>query len=161
MNTRTASASIFFMTGILTAASAAFVRMSLIVPGNASATAVNVLAHQPLFQTLPAADLISAACLAALSLLFCDLITPASRRLAAVAAFISFLNFPLVAFGGFLHIAALAILRGAQVLHLLPVQPFPNFALVCLELQARANSASWIVFAVCCVLITVSWERAR
>ena len=161
MSTRAASASIFFLTGILTAAAAAFVRMRLIVPGDASATATNVLAHQPLFQTLPAADLISAACLAGMSLVFCDLITPASRRLAAAAAFISFLNFPLVAFGGFLHIAALVILRGAQVLHLLQVQPFPNFALVCLELQARATSASWVVFAVCCALITVSWERAK
>ena len=152
MNARATSASMFFLTGLVTAATATFVRWKLIIPGNASATAANVLAHEPLFRTLPAADLISASCLAALALLFCDLIAPGSRRLAVVAAVVSLLNFPIVAVVGVLQIAAL---------HLLEVQPFPDFALVCFELQARAHHASWIVFAVCCVLITVSREKSK
>lgn len=152
MTARATSASMFFLTGLVMAATTTFVRWKLIVPGNASATAANVLAHEPLFRTLPAADLVSAACLAGLALLFCDLLAPASRRIAAAAALVSLINFPIVALVGILQIAAL---------HLLEVQPFPSFALVCFELQSRAHNVIWVVSAICCVLITVSWEKAR
>jgi hypothetical protein len=47
---------VLFLMTILTGGAAAFVRWRFVVPGDAMSTATNILAHEPLFQMLLAAD---------------------------------------------------------------------------------------------------------
>jgi uncharacterized protein DUF4386 len=144
-----------YMTSILTGGAAAFVRWRLVVPDDATATATNILAHEPLFRMLLAADLISASCYAVVTMLFYEMFKLVNKRLSLLAAFFSLTSCAIVAFACFFHIAALVVLRGAQYLNLniLAVQPLPALALICLRLRAQAYSISLVFFGFSCLLI--------
>jgi hypothetical protein len=64
-----------------------FVRQSLIVPGNAAATAANIMASEGLFRAGIAGDLIMIMCDVALALVFYILLKPVSSSLSLLAAF--------------------------------------------------------------------------
>lgn len=64
-----------------------FVRSSLIVPGDATATANNIMASEGLFRMGIAGDLIMIMCDVALGLIFYILLKPVSKSLALLAAF--------------------------------------------------------------------------
>jgi hypothetical protein len=144
---------VLFLTTILTGGAAAFVRWRLVVPGDAISTATNILAHEPLFLMLLAADLISVLCYAAMTLLFYELFKPVNTRLSLLTASFSLMSCVLVAFASLFHIAALVILRGAQYLNILTVQPLSALALMCLRLRAQAYSISLVFFGIYCLMI--------
>ena len=64
-----------------------FVRQSLIVPGDATATANNIMASEGLFRLGIAGDLIMIMCDVALALIFYVLLKPVSKALSLLAAF--------------------------------------------------------------------------
>ncbi len=64
-----------------------FVRQSLIVPGDAAATANNIMASEGLFRAGIAGDLIMIMCDVALALVFYVLLKPVSNALSLLAAF--------------------------------------------------------------------------
>ena len=142
-----------FLTTILTGGAAAFVRWRLVVPGDAISTATNILAHERLFQMLLAADLISVSCYVAMTLLFYELFKPVNKRLSLLTASFSLMSCVIVAFASLFHIAALVVLKGAQYLNILTVQPLPALALMCLKLRAQAYSISLVFFGFYCLLI--------
>jgi hypothetical protein len=142
-----------YLTSMLTGGAAAFVRWRLFLSGNATATATNILAHQRLFWMVFAADLISAFCFVAVTLLFHEMFKPVSKRLSWFAAFLSLIGCAIVAFAGLFHIAALFVLRGAQYLNLLAVEPLQVLALMCLTLRAHAYNISLVFFGFYCLLI--------
>jgi hypothetical protein len=144
---------VLFLTTILTGGAAAFVRWRLVIPGDAISTATNILAHERLFQMLLAADLISVACYVAATLLFYELFKPVSERLSLLTASLSITSCVILAFASLLHLAALVVLRGAQYLNILTVQPLPDLALMCLKLRGQAYSISVVFFGVYCLLI--------
>jgi len=57
-----------------------------------------------------------------------------------------------VAFASLFHIAALGVLRGAQYLNILSMQPLLSLVLMCLKLRAQAYTISLFFFAVYCLL---------
>jgi len=144
---------VLFLTTLLTAGGAAIVRWTLVIPGDSVSTATNTLAHQPLFQMLLAADLISVACRVAMTLLFYELFKSVNELLSLLAASFSLVSCLIVAISSFFHIAALIVLRGAQYLNIVAVQPLPDLVLMFLRLRAQAYSISLVVFAVYCLLI--------
>jgi len=144
---------VVFLTSILTGGAAAFVRWRLVVPGDAVFTATNILAHAALFQMLLAADVISIVCYVAMTMIFYELFKPMNRHLSTLTAFFSLTGCVIVAFGSLFHIAALVVIRGAQYLNVLTVQPLPALTLMCLRLRAEAYSVSLAFFGVYCVLI--------
>jgi hypothetical protein len=146
-------ASLLFLTTILTGGAAAFVRWWLVVPGDAISTATNILAHERLFQMLLAADLISVACSVATTLLFYELFKPVSERLSLLTASLGITSCVIATFSSLFHIAALIVLRGAQYLNILTVQPLPDLALMCLKLRAQTYSISLVFFGIYCLLI--------
>src|SRR6266568_8162966 len=91
-------AGVLYLTSIVTGGAAAFVRWRLVVPDDATATATNILAHEPLFRMLLAADLISASCYVAVTLLFYEMFRLASKRLSPLTAFFSLMSYAIVAF---------------------------------------------------------------
>jgi tetratricopeptide (TPR) repeat protein len=144
---------VLFLTTILTGGAAAFVRWRLVIPGDAISTATNILAHERLFQMLLAADVISVGCYVAATLLFYELFKPVSERLSLLTASLSITSCVIVAFASLLHLVALVVLRGAQYLNILTVQPLPDLALMCLKLRAQAYSISLVFFVFYCLLI--------
>jgi hypothetical protein len=144
---------VLFLMTILTGGAAAFVRWRLVVPGDAMSTATNILAHERLFQMLLAADLISICCYLAMTLLVYELFKPVNRGLSLLAVSFSIMSSAIVAFASIFHIAALVVLRGAQYLKILTVQPLPALALSCLKLRAQAYDISLIFFGLSCLLI--------
>jgi Domain of unknown function (DUF4386) len=142
-----------YLTSILTGGAAALVRWRFVVPDDATATATNILAHEPLFRMLLGADLISASCYAVVALLLYEMFKLVNKHLSLLAAFFSLTSCAIVAFACFFHIAALVVLRGAQYLNILAVQPLPTLALVCLRLRAQAYSIGLVFFGFSCLLI--------
>ena len=140
-------AGVFYLVSILTGGAAAFVRWRLVVPADPSATATNILAHEPLFRMLLAADVISAACYVAVTLVLYEMFKPVNKRLSLLTVLFSFISCAIVAIACLFHIAALVVLRGAQYLKLLAIQPLADLALLCLRLRADAYSISLIFFA--------------
>jgi tetratricopeptide (TPR) repeat protein len=143
---------VLFLATVLTGGAAAFVRWRLVVPGDAISTATNILAHEPLFQMLLAADLISITCYLAMTLLFYQLFKPVNKGLALLTASFSLLSCVIVALGSLFHIAAMFLLRGAQYLNILTVKPLPDLVLMCLRLRAQAYSISLVFFGLYCLL---------
>ncbi len=143
----------FYLTSILTGGAAAFVRWRLFLSGDATATATNILAHQRLFWLVFAADLISISCYAAVTLLFYEMFKPVNKRLSLLAAFFSFTGCTIMAFGSLFHIAALIVLRGAQYLNILALEPLRALALMCLTLRAQTYDISLVFFGFYCLLI--------
>src|SRR6266513_1625888 len=92
------TAVVFYLISIMTGGAAAFVRWRLVVPGDATATVTNILAHEPLFRMLLAADLISAACYVGVTLLFYEMFKQVNKRPALLAAFVSLTSCAIVAF---------------------------------------------------------------
>ena len=78
-----------YLTSMLTGGAAALVRWRLFLSGDAAVTATNILAHQRLFWMVSAADLISALCFVAVTLLFYDLFKPVNKGLSLLAALFS------------------------------------------------------------------------
>jgi hypothetical protein len=146
-------AGVFYLTSILTGGAAALVRWRLFLAGDATATAANILAHEPLFWMVFAADLISASCYLAVTLLFYEMFKPVNKRLSLLAAFFSLMGCTIVAFACLFHIAAWGVLRGAQYLNILAVEPLRTVTLMCLKLQAQAYNVSLAFVGFSCLLI--------
>ena len=126
----------------------------LIVDGNAVATANNILAHQPLFRSAFAADIVSVACSIALTALFYDLFKPVNRTLSLTAAFVHLVGLAVAGFGSLLLLAPLLVLAGGQYLSVFTMGQLQALAYVFLELNAKAwNEVFMVFFAAYAILI--------
>ncbi|SRR5712692_601048 len=141
----------FYLASILTAGAAAFVRWRL--TGDAAATATNILAHQQLFWMVLAADLISILCYVAVTLLFYEMYKPVSKRLSFLAASFSFLGCTIAVFAGLFHAAAFLVLKGAQYLNILDLEPLRSLALLFLTLRAQTYNISLAFVGLSCLLM--------
>ena len=153
-------AGVFYLTSILTAGAAAFVRWRLFLSGDAAAIATNILAHERLFWMIFAADVISASCYAAVTLLLYEMFKPVSKGLSLLMTFFSLVGCAIVAFASLFHIAAWVALRGAQYLNILSVGPLRTVALMCLRLQAHVYNVSLAFLGVSCLLIGYLFLRS-
>ena len=103
----------FYLLTILTGIFAqGFVSGSLVVDGDAAATASNILMHKSLFQLGFAVYLIEMACQIAMTALFYDLLKPAGRSVSLVAAFLGLTGCIIKTLSRLFFIAPLFILGG-------------------------------------------------
>jgi hypothetical protein len=85
---------------------------TLVVDGDAAATATNILAHETLFRLSFASFLIGVACYVAVTALLYGLLRPVNRTLSLLAAFFSLVGCAMWAVGSLFQLAALAALEG-------------------------------------------------
>lgn len=93
-----------------------YVPGKLFVPNNGSATVSNILAHQSLFRAYIVADLLSGLAFIATVLALYQLLKAFGRRLAMVMVLLVLLVAPLGFVGTGNEVAALALLRGSDLL---------------------------------------------
>jgi hypothetical protein len=130
----------------------AFVSDRLVVNSDASATAANILAHRSLFELSFTVFMIEMACQTAMTALFYDLLKPAGRSLALVAAFLGLAGSVIKTFSRLFYIAPLLLLGGAPYLSVFRPDQLQALALLLLKLNGRGTSIAMVFFGFCGVL---------
>jgi hypothetical protein len=132
--------------------SAGFATAKLVVSGDASATANNILAHRGLFQLAFAVYLIEMACQVALTALFYLLLKPAGRSVSLVAAFLGLTGCVIKTFTRVFFIAPLFILGGAHYLTVFSAEQLQALALLFLKVNDRGASIALVFFGFYAIL---------
>jgi len=123
-----------------------FVSGSLVVDGDAAATATNVLMHRGLFQLGFAVFLIEMACQIAMTALFYELLKPAGRSVSRVAAFLGLAGSVIKTFSRVFFIVPLFILEGAHYLNVFSVEQLRALALLFLKVNDRGAGVALVFF---------------
>jgi len=114
-----------------------FVSERLLVSGDASATATNILAHRSLFEWSFTVYMVEMACQIMTAALFYFLLRPVNRSIALVAAFLSLSGCIIKTFSRVFYIAPLFVLTGAQYLNVFNTQQLQALALLFLKVNDR------------------------
>jgi hypothetical protein len=130
-----------------------FVRDKLIVPNDAAATAVNILAQHPLYRLAGAADLIGISFEIAVVVILYDLFRPVSRTLSLIAAFFRFTHAILFAGNALTHFAPLVILGGATYLSAFKPDQLQAMAYTSLRFHSLGFRIVLVFFGIHCVLL--------
>jgi len=123
-----------------------FVSGTLVVDGDAAATAANILAHRGLFQLGFAVYLIEMACNIAMTALFYDLLKPAGRSVSLVAAFLGLAGCVIKTFSRVFFIVPLFILGGAHFLSVFNAEQLQALALLSFKVNDRGAQMALVFF---------------
>ena len=123
-----------------------FVSGSLVVDGDAAATATNILMHKSLFQLGFAVYLIEMACQIAMTALFYDLLKPAGRSVSLLAAFLGLAGCVIKTFSRVFFIAPLFVLGGAHYLSAFSAEQLQALALLLLKVNDHGAGMALVFF---------------
>lgn len=139
-------AGVFYSLNIVTIFLAIFFFRGLVVSGDPTATAANVLAHETRFRLGYALELISTACSIVVAALFYELFKPVNRSLSLLAALFRLIGCALAAVGYLFQLAALQVLAGPHYLNVLKTEGLQVLALLLFSFQARATNILIVFF---------------
>src|SRR5438876_5915735 len=138
---------VFYLLTMLTGIFAqGFVSGRLVVDGDATATATNILTHKSLFQLGFAVYLIEMACQVAITALFYDLLKPAGRSVSLVAAFLGLAGCVIKTVSRLFYIAPLFVLGGAHYLSVFNVEQLQALALLFLKVNDQGAGIALAFF---------------
>jgi hypothetical protein len=123
------------------------------LPGDATATAINIQAHESFYLLGVALGLISTACYVAVTALFYQLFRPVSRSLAFMAAFFGLVGCAITAFGSLFQLAPLAVLGKNPYLSVFTVKQLQALVLLFLHLNAQVGTIALVFFGLFQILI--------
>jgi len=123
-----------------------YVSGSLVVEGDAAATATNILTHRGLFQLGFAAYLIEMACQIAYTALFYGLLKPAGSSVSLVAAFLGLAGCVIKTVSRLFYIAPLFILGGAHYLNVFNAEQLQALALLFLRVNDHGAAIALVFF---------------
>jgi hypothetical protein len=129
-----------------------FVRQSLVVPGDATATATNILAAESLFRSGIAGDLIMIMSDIALALLFYVLLKPVNNALSLLAAFFRLIQAAVLGANLLNLFAVLELVRGADYLTGFSTDQLYAQVLFYLEAHGVGYSIGLLFFAMNCLV---------
>jgi hypothetical protein len=129
-----------------------FVSGSLVVDGDASATAANILAHRGLFQLGFAVYLIEMACQIAMTALFYDLLKPAGRSVSLVAAFLGFAGCVIKTLSRLFFIAPMFVLGGAHYLKVFSAEQLQALSYLFLKVNDHGAAIALVFFGFYAIL---------
>ncbi|MGH9162303.1 MAG: DUF4386 domain-containing protein [Vicinamibacteraceae bacterium] len=132
-----------------------FVRDSLIVSGDAAATANNILASETLFRVGLAGELLTCVCDVALALILYVLLEPVSRTVALLAAFYRLTFVAVYAVAKLFLLMAAGVLGGTVYLNAFEQKPLEALAYLSLRLHGDGYGVALIFFGVMCILLGV------
>jgi hypothetical protein len=131
----------------------AFVRGSLIVEGDATATANNILGSETLFRAGLAGEMLTCVCDVALAMILYVLLKPVSRNLALLAAFFRLTFVAIYGVAKLFEIAALVVLGRADYLQAFEPRQLHALAYMSLRVHGLGYGVSLLFFGFCCVLV--------
>jgi len=131
----------------LTAFCGGYLTKGLVVPGDAAATASNMLAHEALYRSGFAVGLIANAIYVAVTVLFYRLFAPVNRSMSLIAAFLSLVGCTIQISGGVLQLAPLVILGDSQLSSTFTIEQLQAAALLGVKLYSQAFSIALVLFA--------------
>jgi hypothetical protein len=146
-------AGVFYLLTFLTGGLGLFVGGRLVVPGDAAATATNILAHEPWLRLDFAADVLVVAWYIAVTALFYGLFKPVSRTLSLLAASFSLVGCAIQASASVFELAPLVVLGGGQYLSAFRLEQLQALALMSFKVQAQAYNMGLVFFGFYCLLI--------
>jgi hypothetical protein len=120
----------------------------LVVPGNASATAQNVLAHELSFRLGFALDLLSTAFYLVTTVLVYDLFKPVNRSLSLLAMVFNLVGSALHASRAIFQLAVLLVLSGGYDVSAFKVDQQQDLSLLFLNLNTQAWEIALVFFGV-------------
>lgn len=123
-----------------------FVRGTLIVSGDAAASARNILASEPLFRLGFAADLVSVAAYIGVTAILYELLKPVSRTLALLGAFFGLAGSAIMAGNMINHLAPLFLLGDAGYLIAFEPDQLQALARVSLRLHSLGYNIAIVFF---------------
>jgi hypothetical protein len=138
--------------GLTSAGGQVVILGSLVVAGNAAATAANILAHQPLFWLGFASQLLGVAFHIAWALLFYELFKPVNRTVSFLALCVILVCCAMQALTALLYLAPLLILQGGSGLSAFTPAQVQSLALVFLKVNGQAFNVDLVFFGLWCVL---------
>jgi len=148
------TAGVFYVVTILAGLFAEiFVRGRLIVPGDAAATAQNILASETLFRLGFTADLVGGAAYVVVTLLLYELLKPVNRPVALLSVLFSLIGSAIGAASTVAHIAPLLLLKGASYLNVFNTVQLQAMALFSLKLHAQGYLVCLIFFGCYCLVL--------
>src|SRR5256885_5004205 len=143
----------FYLLTILTGIFAqGFVSGSLVVDGDAAATATNILTHKSLFEVGFTVYMIEMACQIATTALFYLLLKPAGRSVSLVAAFLGLAGCITKTFSRVFYIAPLFILDGSRYLRVFSSEQLQALALLLLKVNDRGAGMALAFFGFYAIL---------
>jgi hypothetical protein len=124
----------------------------LVVSGNASATAANILGHERLFWLGFASSLMGVVFHIAWALLIYVLLKPVNRSLSLLAAFFVLVCCAMQALTSLLYLAPLLILQGGSSLSAFTAEQLQALAVMFLKLNQYAFNTDLVFFGFWCIL---------
>jgi uncharacterized protein DUF4386 len=140
---------LYFITAML----GALVTKGIVIPGDAAATAANILAHAGSYRAGITLDLISNLTYIALTALLFGLFRPVNRSLAVLAAFFGLVGCTVQIVGGLLRVAPLTIATSPALATALGIQQVQAATLGSLTLYNSVFHISFVLFG-CFELVT-------
>lgn len=138
---------------VLGISSEAFIRSGLIVPGDAAATAANILTFQGLFRASFAADAVMLLCDVAIAVLFYVLLRPVGRTLALVAAAFRLTQAAVLGLNLLNQHAAVLVLGGAGYAGAFRPDQLNALALLFLDLHSHGYDLGLLFFGLSCLVL--------
>lgn len=137
---------LLLMTMVGGAIAQGFIAGSLIVSGDATATAHNILTHEPLYRLGFAIYLIEMACQVAMTVLLYDLLKPVSKTGSALAAAFGLIGCTIKTLARLFFFAPLLILGGAHYLSAFDPNQLQALAFFSLRLNYTVETIAMVFF---------------
>jgi hypothetical protein len=144
---------VFYLLTILTGLFAqGFVSGTLVVNGDAAATAANILGHRSFFELGFTVYLIEMACNVAITTLFYELLRPAGRSISLLAAALSLTGCAIKTFSRVFYIAPLFVLGNPHALSAFSQQQLQALALLFLRINEHGAGIGLAFFGFYAIL---------
>lgn len=152
----------FYLMTIVTALFAElFVNARLVVDADSATTANNILAHEFLYRSAIAADLIGISSYVVVTGLLYELLKPVNGSVSLLAAFFSLMGCAMWFLGCVFKLGVFVVLGGAPYLSVFKPEQLPALALALLKLNGRAFGVGMVLFGFYCFLIGYLIFRSR
>ena len=138
---------VFYVLMALSGGLATFARRGILVSGDASTTATNIMAHQSMYLLAFAGDLLVVAAYLAVTAFFYRMLKPVSRSVSLIAAFFSLTACAIQGFALTFQLAPLTLLGGAPYLGVFRVEQLQALAYMFLKLYSQAYGVAIAFFA--------------
>lgn len=123
----------------------------LVVPGDAAATAANLLANEALFRSGTAMLLVSTAFYIAATLFIYEVLKPVSRSLSLLAAFFSLVGCAVGALSCIFDFVPFVLLKDAPYLAAFTTEQLQGLTLAFHRVRAQANDIGLVFFGLHCL----------